>query len=443
MSTLWSKGTQATDLVEDFTVGNDRILDMRLAKYDVIGSKAHIRMLESIGLLTSDELAVLTDALDNILGEINAGNFILEDDVEDIHSQVELLLTRRLGDIGKKIHSGRSRNDQVLVDVKLFLKDEVLKIREEVLALFDTLQNLSEEHKNVLLPGYTHGQVAMPSSFGLWFGAYAEALADDMYMLRGAFNVTDQNPLGSAAGYGSSFPLDRKMTTDLLGFGNLDYNVVAAQLSRGKSERAVASAMGAIALTLNKFAADCCMYMSPNYGFIKFPDELTTGSSIMPHKKNPDVWEIMRGNCNRIMATESQISMLCSNMPHGYHREFQLLKDILFPALELMHKCLAMAEYMLRHIMINGQILDAPIYDYLFTVEEVNRRTLEGTPFRDAYKSVGIEVNEGRFSYQGASGKTNGQLTPEDLRHTSLGSLGNLCTAEIKKKMEQAADFRI
>ncbi len=443
MSTLWSKGTQATDLVEDFTVGNDRILDMRLAKYDVIGSKAHIRMLESIGLLTSDELAVLTDALDNILGEINAGNFILEDDVEDIHSQVELLLTRRLGDIGKKIHSGRSRNDQVLVDVKLFLKDEVLKIREEVLALFDTLQNLSEEHKNVLLPGYTHGQVAMPSSFGLWFGAYAEALADDMYMLRGAFNVTDQNPLGSAAGYGSSFPLDRKMTTDLLGFGNLDYNVVAAQLSRGKSERAVASAMGAIALTLNKFAADCCMYMSPNYGFIKFPDELTTGSSIMPHKKNPDVWEIMRGNCNRIMATESQISMLCSNMPHGYHREFQLLKDILFPALELMHKCLAMAEYMLRHIMINGQILDAPIYDYLFTVEEVNRRTLEGMPFRDAYKSVGIEVNEGRFSYQGASGKTNGQLTPEDLRHTSLGSLGNLCTAEIKKKMEQAADFRI
>lgn len=443
MSTLWSKGTQATDLVEDFTVGNDRILDMRLAKYDVIGSKAHIRMLESIGLLTSDELAVLTDALDNILGEINAGNFILEDDVEDIHSQVELLLTRRLGDIGKKIHSGRSRNDQVLVDVKLFLKDEVLKIREEVLALFDTLQNLSEEHKNVLLPGYTHGQVAMPSSFGLWFGAYAEALADDMYMLRGAFNVTDQNPLGSAAGYGSSFPLDRKMTTDLLGFGNLDYNVVAAQLSRGKSERAVASAMGAIALTLNKFAADCCMYMSPNYGFIKFPDKLTTGSSIMPHKKNPDVWEIMRGNCNRIMATESQISMLCSNMPHGYHREFQLLKDILFPALELMHKCLAMAEYMLRHIMINGQILDAPIYDYLFTVEEVNRRTLEGMPFRDAYKSVGIEVNEGRFSYQGASGKTNGQLTPEDLRHTSLGSLGNLCTAEIKKKMEQAADFRI
>lgn len=441
MSTLWSKGTQATDLVEDFTVGNDRILDMRLAKYDVIGSKAHIRMLESIGLLTSDELKTLTSGLDQILEEIESGDFVLEQDVEDIHSQVELLLTRRLGDIGKKIHSGRSRNDQVLVDVKLFLKDEVLKIREEVLALFSTLQNLSETHKDILLPGYTHGQVAMPSSFGLWFGAYAEAFADDMYMLRGAYNVTDQNPLGSAAGYGSSFPLDRQMTTDLLHFDSLDYNVVAAQLSRGKSERAVASAMGAIALTLNKFAADCCMYMSPNYGFIKFPDELTTGSSIMPHKKNPDVWEIMRGNCNRIMATENEISMMCSNMPHGYHREFQLLKDILFPALDLMHKCLQMADYMLQHIIVKGNILDAPIYDYLFTVEEVNRRTLAGMPFRDAYKSVGIEVNEGKFRYQGAQDKSNGQLKPSDLNHTSLGSLGNLCTGLIKVKMDKAAEF--
>ena len=441
MSTLWSKGTQATDLVEDFTVGNDRILDMRLAKYDVQGSMAHIKMLESIGLLTSDELETLTAGLEQIMSEIEAGTFILEDDVEDIHSQVELLLTRRLGDIGKKIHSGRSRNDQVLVDVKLFLKDETLKLREEVLALFQTLQSLSEKHKNTLLPGYTHGQVAMPSSFGLWFGAYAEALADDMYMLRGAYNVTNQNPLGSAAGYGSSFPLDRQMTTDLLEFGSLDYNVVAAQLSRGKSERAVASAMGAIALTLNKFAADCCMYMSPNYGFIKFPDELTTGSSIMPHKKNPDVWEIMRGKCNMIMAKENEISLLCSNMPHGYHREFQLLKDILFPALELMHKCLMMADYMLQHIIVKEGILDAPIYDYLFTVEEVNRRTLEGMPFRDAYKSVGIEVNEGKFRYQGATGKTNGQLTPADLNHTSLGSLGNLCTERIASKMQKAAEF--
>lgn len=430
-NTLWSKGTQATDLVEEFTVGNDRILDLRLAKYDVLGSKAHIKMLESIGLLTKEELEKLTSGLDEILKEIEAGDFVLEDDVEDIHSQVELILTRRLGEIGKKIHSGRSRNDQVLVDIKLFLKDETLKIRDEVLKLFDRLQDLSEKYKDVLLPGYTHGQVAMPSSFGLWFGAYAEALADDMYMLRGAYNVTDQNPLGSAAGYGSSFPLDRQMTTDLLGFSSLDYNSVAAQLSRGKAERAVASAIGAIALTLNKFASDCCMYMCPNYGFIKFPDSLTTGSSIMPHKKNPDVWEIIRGNCNRIMATEGQISMLCSNMPHGYHRDFQLLKDILFPSLELMHKCLFMAEYMLGSIIVNEHILESsPIYDYLFTVEEVNRRTLAGMPFRDAYKSVGIEVNEGRFSYKGSP-----------LSHTHIGSLGNLCNDRIKAKMSSASDF--
>ena len=441
MSTLWSKGTQATELVDSFTVGNDRVLDLRLAKYDVIGSKAHIKMLESIGLLTSEELETLTEGLDLILGEIENGDFVLEADVEDIHSQVELLLTRRLGDIGKKIHSGRSRNDQVLVDLKLFLKDEVLKLRDEVLALFSTLQKLSEEHKNILLPGYTHGQVAMPSSFGLWFGAYAEALADDMYMLRGAYNVTDQNPLGSAAGYGSSFPLNRQMTTDLLGFASLDYNVVASQLSRGKAERAVASAMGAVALTLNKFAADCCMYMSPNYGFIKFPDELTTGSSIMPHKKNPDVWEIMRGNCNRVMACENEISMMCSNMPHGYHRDFQLLKDVLFPTLETMHNCLQMADYMLQHIIVKENILDAPIYDYLFTVEEVNRRTLDGMPFRDAYKTVGIEVNEGRFKYQGASEKTNGQLTPADLNHTSIGSLGNICNDLIAAKMTKASEF--
>ena len=441
MSTLWSKGTQATELVDAFTVGNDRVLDLRLARYDVLGSKAHIRMLESIGLLTSEELETLTEGLDLILGEIENGDFVLEADVEDIHSQVELLLTRRLGDIGKKIHSGRSRNDQVLVDLKLFLKDEVLKLRDEVLALFSTLQKLSEEHKNILLPGYTHGQVAMPSSFGLWFGAYAEALADDMYMLRGAYNVTDQNPLGSAAGYGSSFPLNRQMTTDLLGFASLDYNVVASQLSRGKAERAVASAMGAVALTLNKFAADCCMYMSPNYGFIKFPDELTTGSSIMPHKKNPDVWEIMRGNCNRVMACENEISMMCSNMPHGYHRDFQLLKDVLFPTLETMHNCLQMADYMLQHIIVKENILDAPIYDYLFTVEEVNRRTLDGMPFRDAYKTVGIEVNEGRFKYQGATEKTNGQLTPADLNHTSIGSLGNLCNDLIAAKMTKASEF--
>ena len=435
--TLWNKGKEATNKVEDFTVGNDRILDMRLARYDVEGSLAHIKMLQSIGLLTDEELERLTAGLEEILGEIKDRKFRLEDTVEDIHSQVELLLTRRLGEIGKKIHSGRSRNDQVLVDVKLFLKDEVLKFREEVLVLFGRLQELSEKYKDVLLPGYTHGQVAMPSSFGMWFGAYAESLADDMYMLRGAYSVTDQNPLGSAAGYGSSFPLDREMTTRLLGFGSMEYNSVAAQLSRGKSERAVASAIGAIALTLNKFAADCCMYMCPNYGFISFPDELTTGSSIMPHKKNPDVWEIMRGNCNRIMAAESEITMLCSNMPHGYHRDFQLLKDILFPKLELMHSCLGMAVYMLENIRINDSILRNHIYDYLFTVEEVNRRVLEGTPFRDAYKAVGTEVNNGTFRY----GDGSAPERASELRHTHIGSIGNLATESIRKKMENAAAF--
>ena len=429
MATLWSKGADATRTVEDFTVGNDRILDLRLAKYDVQGSKAHIRMLESIGLLTSEELRALTAGLDEIAAEIEAGDFVLEDDVEDIHSQVEMNLTRKLGDIGKKIHSGRSRNDQVLVDIKLFLKDEVLKFRQEVLDLFHRLQTLSEKHKDVLLPGYTHGQIAMPSSFGLWFGAYAEALSEDMYMLRGAYRVIDQNPLGSAAGYGSSFPLDRQMTTELLGFGSMDYNSVAAQLSRGRAERAVASAIGGIALTLNKFASDCCMYMCPNYGFISFPAELTTGSSIMPHKKNPDVWEIIRGNCNRIMSSENEISLLCSNMPHGYHRDFQLLKDILFPVLELMHKCLYMTGYMLDSIRVNGHILDSPLYDYLFTVEEVNRRVLAGTPFRDAYKTVGQEVNAGTFK------------ADRKVSHSHIGSIGNLCNDRIAAKMSDAASF--
>ena len=429
MATLWSKGADATRTVEDFTVGNDRILDLRLAKYDVQGSKAHIKMLESIGLLTAEELEALTAGLDGIAAEIESGDFVLEDDIEDIHSQVEMNLTRRLGDMGKKIHSGRSRNDQVLVDIKLFLKDEVRGVRQEILDLFTMLQKLSERYKDVLLPGYTHGQIAMPSSFGLWFGAYAEALSEDMYMLRGAYRVVDQNPLGSAAGYGSSFPLDRKMTTGLLGFGSMDYNSIAAQLSRGRAERAVASAIGGIALTLNKFASDCCMYMSPNYGFISFPAELTTGSSIMPHKKNPDVWEIIRGDCNRIMSTGNEISLLCSNMPHGYHRDFQLLKDILFPALELMHKCLYMTGYMLDNIRVNGHILDSPLYDHLFTVEEVNRRVLAGTPFRDAYKAVGREVNAGTFK------------ADRTVHHTHIGSIGNLCNDMIAAKMADACDF--
>ena len=438
MATLWNKGTSATERVENFTVGNDRQLDLRLAAYDVQGSKAHIQMLESIGLLSGEELQSLSAALDRIEVTVRDGSFVLEDDVEDIHSQIELNLTRELGQTGKKIHSGRSRNDQVLVDIKLFLRDELLKMREETLQLFRTLQELSEKYKEVLLPGYTHFQIAMPSSFGMWFGAYAEALVDDMHMLHGAYRVVNRNPLGSAAGYGNSFPLDRDMTTRLLGFDSPVINSVAAQMSRGKTERCTASAMGSLALTLNKFAADCCMYMCPNFGFIHFPDSLTTGSSIMPHKKNPDVWEMVRGKCDRILSTENEISMLCSNLPHGYHRDYQLLKDILFPSLELMHDCLQMTDYMLAHIEVNTHILDNPLYSHLFTVEEVNRRTLSGTPFREAYRQVGTEVNEGRFKY---SGGDTASLKASDLGHTHIGSLGNLCNDRVAELMRQASNF--
>ena len=435
MATLWNKGTSATETVENFTVGNDRVLDMRLARYDVLGSKAHIRMLRSIGLLEQDELEKLDAALDRIGASIDDGSFRLEDDVEDIHSQVELMLTRELGETGKKIHSGRSRNDQVLVDIKLFLRDELRRLREEVLALFGTLQSLSEKYREVLLPGYTHNQLAMPSSFGLWFGAYAEALADDMFMLGGAYRLINRNPLGSAAGYGNSFPLDRQMTTELLGFDTPVYNSVAAQLERGKAERSVASAIGSVALTLNKFAADCCMYMCPNFGFIHFPDELTTGSSIMPHKKNPDVWEIIRGKCDMILACENEISMLCSNMPHGYHRDMQLLKDILFPR---MHDCIGMTDYMLAHVEVNAHILDNPLYRHLFTVEEVNRRTLAGTPFREAYRQVGVEVNEGRF--ESSLGNME-SLKASDLGHSHIGSMGNLCNDKIAELMKKASNW--
>lgn len=438
MATLWNKGTSATERVENFTVGNDRQLDLRLAAYDIQGSKAHIQMLESIGLLSTEELQSLSAALDRIEATVRDGSFVLEDDVEDIHSQIELNLTRELGQTGKKIHSGRSRNDQVLVDIKLFLRDELLKMREETLQLFRTLQELSEKYKEVLLPGYTHFQIAMPSSFGMWFGAYAEALVDDMHMLHGAYRVVNRNPLGSAAGYGNSFPLDRDMTTRLLGFDSPVINSVAAQMSRGKTERCTASAMGSLALTLNKFAADCCMYMCPNFGFIHFPDSLTTGSSIMPHKKNPDVWEMVRGKCDRILSTENEISMLCSNLPHGYHRDYQLLKDILFPSLELMHDCLNMTDYMLAHIEVNTHILDNPLYSHLFTVEEVNRRTRSGTPFREAYRQVGTEVNEGRFKY---SGGDTASLKASDLGHTHIGSLGNLCNDRVAELMRQASNF--
>ncbi|MBO4657254.1 MAG: argininosuccinate lyase [Bacteroidales bacterium] len=435
MQTLWNKGVSATDIVEDFTVGNDRELDLKLAKYDVLGSKAHIAMLAEVGLLAKDEEQILQKELDNILGEIEAGNFVMEDEAEDIHSQIEILLTRRLGDIGKKIHSGRSRNDQVLVDLKLYMRDELDAMAEEVLALFAQYQSLSEQYKEVLLPGYTHAQVAMPSSFGLWFGAYAETLADDMVMIRAARKIADQNPLGSAAGYGSSFPLDRKMTTRLLGFEDLHWNSIAAQMSRSKAEKAAAAAIAAVSSTLNKFAADCCMYMCTNFRFISFPDSLTTGSSIMPHKKNPDVWEMVRAKTNRLQSVQNEIALLATNQPHGYHRDYQLLKDILFPAFEMMHTCLRMTGYMLEHIIVNEHILELESkYDPMFTVEVVNNKVVSGVPFRDAYKEVGIAVQEGRFKFDKPTAASQ-------LAHTHEGSIGNLCTEEIKKKMDKASKW--
>ncbi|NLD20959.1 MAG: argininosuccinate lyase [Bacteroidales bacterium] len=435
MQTLWNKGTSATEIVEDFTVSNDRTLDLKLAKYDVLGSKAHIAMLTKIGLLDASEEQLLQKELSLILNTIEKGNFILEDEAEDIHSQIEILLTRKLGDIGKKIHSGRSRNDQVLVDLKLYMRDELDMLSQEVQTLFAQYQQLSEQYKEVLLPGYTHAQVAMPSSFGLWFGAYAESLADDMIMIRAARKIADQNPLGSAAGYGSSFPLDRAMTTSLLHFSEMHYNVIAAQMSRSKTEKSFAMALAALASTLNKFAADCCMYMCTNFHFISFPDSLTTGSSIMPHKKNPDVWEVLRAKTNRLQSVQNEIALLCANHPHGYHRDYQLLKDILFPAIDMMHSCIKMCSYMLEHIQVNDHILkDSSLYDPMFTVEMVNNMVVAGTPFRDAYKEVGIAVQEGRFSF------TKPEKT-SDLKHTHEGSIGNLCTEEIKKKMEKASKW--
>ncbi len=425
---LWSKGFEPDKMIEQFTVGNDRELDLRLARYDVQGSMAHIRMLESIGLLKSDELEVLLKALGEIAEVIERGEFRIEDGVEDVHSQVEFMLTARLGDIGKKIHSGRSRNDQVLVDLKLFMRDELRRIAKAVERLFTCLQALSEEHKDKLMPGYTHLQVAMPSSFGLWFGAYAESLADDMQMLAAAYNVANQNPLGSAAGYGSSFPLDREMTTRLLGFETLHYNVVAAQMSRGKTERAASMAIASIASTLGRLAMDVCMWMCQNFGFVSFPDELTTGSSIMPHKKNPDVFEIMRGKCNRLQSIPNEIALLTANLPLGYNRDLQLLKDIIFPATTELIECLDMAEFMLRHIRVKDGIVNDTRYDYLFTVEEVNRLVLEGMPFREAYKKVGLEVQDGTYR------------PVREVYHTHAGSISNLCNEEIARKFHSIAD---
>lgn len=425
---LWDKGFEPDKMIEEFTVGNDRQLDLRLARYDVEGSMAHIRMLESIGLLQADELEKLLAALADIRGAIDRGEFTIEEGVEDVHSQVEFMLTARLGDLGKKIHSGRSRNDQVLVDLKLFMRDELKKIAEASGHLFDRLQHLSKQYKDVLMPGYTHLQVAMPSSFGLWFGAYAEALADDMQMLLAAYNIANQNPLGSAAGYGSSFPLNRTMTTELLHFADMHYNVVAAQMSRGKTERAAAMAIGAIASTLGHLAMDVCMWMCQNFGFVKFPDEFTTGSSIMPHKKNPDVFEIMRGKCNRLQSVQNEIALLTANLPLGYNRDLQLLKDIIFPATTEMVQCLDMASFMLEHIQVNTDILSDPRYDYLFTVEDVNRLALGGMPFRDAYKTVGMQVQRGEYR------------PTKSVHHTHEGSIGNLCNDRIAAKMRRILD---
>ncbi len=427
---LWDKGFEPDRAIEAYTVGRDRELDLRLARYDVEGSLAHIAMLEKIGLLTRDELTTLTAGLQAIAGEIAAGRFEIEPDTEDIHSQVELLLTRRLGDVGKKIHSGRSRNDQVLVDLKLFLRDELRQTADDVQTLFDRLQELSERHKEVLMPGYTHLQIAMPSSFGLWFGAYAETLVDDMRLLAAAWHIANQNPLGSAAGYGSSFPLDRRMTTQLLGFEELHYNVVAAQMSRGKSERAAATALAAVAATVGRLAMDVCLMMSQNFGFVSLPDELTTGSSIMPHKKNPDVFEIMRGRCNRLQSVPNEIALLTANLPAGYHRDLQLLKEILFPAFDELRGTLGMCDFMLAHLRVNDRILDDPKYDYLFTVEDVNRLVLQGVPFREAYRRVGLAVQHREYR------------PTREVHHTHEGSIGNLCTEEIRRKMERVrAEF--
>ena len=431
MITLWDKGISAAEAVEDFTVGDDRVLDMKIAKHDVIASKAHAAMLAKIGLLTSEEEQILQSGLDEIAESIKNGSFVLEDEAEDIHSQVEILLTRKYGDVGKKLHSGRSRNDQVLVDIKLFLREEVLTFKDEILDLFNKLQALSNKYENVLMPGYTHAQVAMPSSFGLWFGAYAETLADDMVMVNAAYRIVNQNPLGSAAGYGNSFPLDRDHTTTLLGFDSLNYNSIAAQMSRGKSEKSVASAIAAVASTLNKFASDCCQYMCTNFKFISFPDSLTTGSSIMPHKKNPDVWEVMRAKTDRLQSIQNEIALLCTNMPHGYHRDLQLLKDILFPALDTLHKCLKMTMFMLDNISVNEHLMENPLFDPMFTVETVNEMVLSGVPFRDAYKKIGIMVREGKYAYDKPK-------SVESLHHSHKGSIGNLCNEEIKEKMMKA-----
>ena len=423
---LWEKSVQVNKDIERFTVGRDREMDLYLAKHDVLGSMAHITMLESIGLLTKEELVQLLAELRNIYASAEKGEFVIEEGVEDVHSQVELMLTRRLGDVGKKIHSGRSRNDQVLVDLKLFIRAQLKSVAEAVERLFHVLISQSNRYKNVLMPGYTHLQIAMPSSFGLWFGAYAESLVDDMVLLQAAYKVCNRNPLGSAAGYGSSFPLDREMTTRLLGFDSMNYNVVYAQMGRGKVERNVSFALASIAGTLSKMAFDACMFSCQNFGFVKLPDECTTGSSIMPHKKNPDVFELTRAKCNKIQALPLQIMMIMNNLTSGYFRDLQIIKEVFLPAFEELEDCLQMATYIMDKIKINEHILDDDKYLYMFSVEEVNRLAAEGMPFRDAYKKVGLDIEAGKFTHE------------KTVHHTHAGSIGNLCNDKIEELMQQA-----
>ena len=425
---LWEKDFEINSEIERFTVGRDREMDLYLAPYDVLGSMAHITMLESIGLLGKDELPVLLKELKNIYEQVQRGEFVIEDGIEDVHSQVELMLTRKLGDMGKKIHSGRSRNDQVLVDLKLFTRHQLQLVAEAVKDLFDQLIAKSNQYKNVLMPGYTHLQVAMPSSFGLWFGAYAESLADDMLFLQAAYKMTNRNPLGSAAGYGSSFPLNRQMTTDLLGFDSMDYNVVYAQMGRGKMERNVGFAIATIAGTIAKLAFDACMFNCQNFGFVKLPKECTTGSSIMPHKKNPDVFELIRSKSNKLQSLPQQITLMMNNLPVGYFRDLQIIKEVFLPAFDELLDCLRMTAYIINRIEVNDHILDDPRYDPMFSVEEVNRLAAEGMPFRDAYKKVGLDIEAGKF-------------TPcKDIHHTHEGSIGNLCNDCIEALMQSVLE---
>lgn len=429
---LWEKNFEVNREIERFTVGRDRELDLYLARYDVLGSMAHITMLQSIGLMEKDELDALLAELKLIYRDCVEGRFEIEEGVEDVHSQVELMLTRRLGDMGKKIHSGRSRNDQVLVDLKLFIRHELREVADEVMTLFGELLEKSEQCKDVLMPGYTHLQIAMPSSFGLWFGAYAESLADDMLFLQAAYRMANRNPLGSAAGYGSSFPLDRSMTTRLLGFDSMDYNVVYAQMGRGKTERNVAFAMASVAGTLSKMAFDACMFNCQNFGFVKLPKECTTGSSIMPHKKNPDVFELIRAKCNKLQGLPAQITLIMNNLPVGYFRDLQIIKEVFLPAFGELKDCLRMAAYIINKMEVNRSILDNPMYDPMFSVEEVNRLAAAGMPFRDAYRKVGMEIENGTYR------------ADHHIHHTHEGSMGNLCNdriAEYMRSIYDATDF--